>query len=483
MSPKELLWADSEGYQRRLEKSGVALIAIQRILDTQPHLVRGAAEFLRLYKWVASLDPAHFTQVWRDPGAYFWVRRAVHFLASLRGEPLGTAERDYLTDSGIDTPQHALEHHLCEFKRFALALAIVAGADLTFEEAYTTSLPMALPGTPYVLVGEGNATISGFTQGAIQLDDPSRALAISNAGGTSDRGIHLELCPRLHCGDVNVYLNPATFRLPGLGIPREWSRSPLGFQFQHAALMSEALEAVRRFQPWTFSRLAAGLHTVALKPEDDTFVNVTISELPGTFVCTVPVDAYLLASSCIHEFHHNTLFALEEKGPFFETSEEDVIEGENHYSPWVETLRPLHGILHAVYVFQPVFRFWSAVIREGAFDGARLAFGRDQIARIPVQLEMGINQLRRHGNLTPFGREVVDALASEAQQLREESRALGASLSAPVIGTTRSGDLRPLIRGGHQVTVRESLLEHLEASDINGECGEEKAQLVAGVNL
>src|SRR5262249_33141799 len=118
MSPKDLLWADSEGYQRRLEKSGVALIAVQRVLEAQAHQIRGAEEFLRLYRWVARIDPSHFTQVWRDPGAYFWVRRAVHFLASLRGEPLGTAERDYLADTGIDNVRGALEHHLREFKRF-----------------------------------------------------------------------------------------------------------------------------------------------------------------------------------------------------------------------------------------------------------------------------------------------------------------------------------------------------------------------------
>ena len=96
------------------------------------------------------------------------------------------------------------------------------------------------------------------------------------------------------------------------------------------------------------------------------FVNVSASELPGAFVCTVPADLYVLAGSFIHEFHHNTLFGIEERGPFFDMSEEDVVEGENHYSPWVETLRPLHGILHAVYVFLPVFRYWSAALRDGS---------------------------------------------------------------------------------------------------------------------
>ena len=202
-----------------------------------------------------------------------------------------------------------------------------------------------------------------------------------------------------------------------------------------------------------------------------------MSELPGAFVATVPTDTFVLASSFIHEFHHNTLFAIEERGPFFANSEEDVVEGENHYSPWVQTLRPLHGILHAVYVFQPVFRFWAAALREGSPQDMRLGFAREQIARAPVQLQMGINQLRRHGALTPFGKEIVDALAAEAAEIKQESDALGAKLDTPVISLTTSGTLRPLTRDGRAVTVRESLLRHLEVSDINHECEAEKEQI------
>jgi HEXXH motif-containing protein len=482
MTPKELLWADSEGYQRRLEKSGIALIALQRALSSEPQIIDGVEEFLRLYQWVADADPNHFTQVWRDPSAYFWVRRAVHFLASCRGEPFGTADGEYCAEVGLDSPVKALEHHLREFKRFALALGVVSGAEISFSEPYEASLPMAIPGAPYLLSGASTTRIAGFSHGAIELLNPARELAISDAGSAAAEGVHLEVCPTIHCDDVRVFLQPAMFRVPGLGIPRDWTALPLSFQFKHATLVSEALAAIHRFQPMTFSHLVAGLHTIALKPDDATFINVTASELPGAFVCTVPADPYVLAGSFIHEFHHNTLFGIEEQGPFFEASEQDEIEGENHYSPWVETLRPLHGIMHAVYVFLPVFRFWSAALREGSLTEARLAFAREQIARIPVQLQMGINQLRRHGKLTPLGAAIVEALAAEAAEVREESCALGFTLKTPVIGVTKSGALRPLIRAGRQVTVGESLLEHLDASDVLGECAEEKALLADAVN-
>ena len=484
MSPRELLWADSEVYHRRLEKSGIALIAVARALSADRQLVPGIEEFLHLYEWVASVEPDHFTQVWRDPGAYFWIRRAVHFLASCRAEPLGTVEREYCAEVGIEknNSRAALAHHLGEFKPFALALGVVSGTNVTFSEPYEASLPLAIPGTRFVLVGDAHATIAGFSNGAIEVMNPRRRLAVSDAGNTESGGVRVEVCPVVKCDKVRVFLNPATFHIPGIGFPRGWTQLPLAFQFEHVGLVADALSAIRRFQPMTFSHLAAGLQTVALKPYDQILVNVTASELPGAFVCTVPTDQYVLASSFIHEFHHNTLFGIEEQGRFFEASDQDEIEGENHYSPWVETLRPLHGILHAVYVFLPVFRFWSAIARDGSLSEGRLAFAREQLAQIPAQLQIGVNQLRRHARFTPFGAMLMDALAVEAKEAQDEARAMGITLKTPVIGVTTSGALRPLIRNGRQVTVGETLLEHLEASDVLGECADEKALLASELN-
>jgi len=474
------LWADSEAHQRRLEKSAIALIAVRRNLSADRGLACGIDEFLRLYKVLADLEPQQFTPIWSDPGAYFWTRRTVHFLAAMRGEPLGTVERDYCAELGVSDVREALAHHLGEFKRFALAAGVIGEIDVSFSAPYEASLPLAIAGTPYVMLGEKHARISGVRGGAIEVLNPSRRLEAAAAKSASSHELRIEACPTVTLDEISVFLNPATFRWPGVGIAAGWTELLLAFQHEHAPLVADALAAVRRFQPSALSHFAAGLHTIGLKPHDADFVNVTASELPGAFACSVPTDTYLLGGSFIHEFHHNTLFALEEQhGAFLAAGEEDEIEGENHYSPWVATLRPLHGILHAVYVFIPVFRYWSAILRDGSSDTIRLAFAREQMARIPAQLRMGINQLRRFGNLTPFAREFIDALAAEAVDVQRESAALGTTLRTPVVGITTSGRLTPLLRGGREVTVRETLLEHFDASDIYRECAAEKAEIVA----
>src|SRR6185436_7302332 len=173
--------------------------------------------------------------------------------------------------------------------------------------------------------------------------------------------------------------------------------------------------------PPAFAQFAAVIRTLAVKPvREEDFGTLSNSELPGTFLCSVPSDPLVLAADFIHELHHNRLFAVEEAGPFFETAGEDAVEGELHYSPWRDAPRPLHGLLHAVYVYLPVLRFWRAAWDDGALDAARRDHVRDQLARIPFQVRIGTNQLRRAARFTPLGAALFDEMTREATRMTEE---------------------------------------------------------------
>jgi HEXXH motif-containing protein len=483
VNPTQLLWPGTEVYQRRFEKSGVALIAVRRALEADRIAIAGRDQFLKLYDWVSRVDPKAFTRVWSDPVAFFWVRRAVHFLAACRGEPMGTVERAYCAHFGVESPREALRIHLADFKRFIIALAVVARRDIVFDEPYEASLPLSIPGTEFVLLGDEPVSIRGVLDGALELTNPPRFLPLSESASRS--GVRIESCPVVAVGDARVLLNPALFNVPGIGFPIAWTTMPLELQSRYAPAATDALGVIRRFQPATFAHLESALHTIAFKPRDESFFNVSASELPGAFVCTVPpAEPYALASSFIHEFYHNTLFCIEEAGPFLETTEDDEIEGENHYSPWVDGLRPLHGIMHAVYVYLAVFRFWSAVLCDGSSEEGRLAYTREFIARIPVQLRMGINQLRRHARFTTFGLAIFEQMTREVDEIEVEARMLGADLKTAVIGIDAKGTFRPFLRSGESrpMSAGEMLLEHMEKSDVNCECAEEKALLVLALS-
>ena len=93
---------------------------------------------------------------------------------------------------------------------------------------------------------------------------------------------------------------------------------------------------------------------------------------------------------------------------------------------------------------------------------------------------MGINQLQRHAKFTAFGASIFQQMAREVEAIEAEARALGANLKTPVMGINASDVYRPFLREGdtRPMTVGEMLLDHLEKSDLRGECAEEKATLI-----
>src|SRR5271170_4933668 len=103
MEPAEILWSDSSCYAARFEKSAAALAAVGQALAGNPIAI--AVGFPLCFESISEADAEHFTALWNDPTAYFWVRRAVHFIAALNGTPMGRIESAYCADAGVEGPK------------------------------------------------------------------------------------------------------------------------------------------------------------------------------------------------------------------------------------------------------------------------------------------------------------------------------------------------------------------------------------------
>jgi len=473
------LWTDPELDHRRQEKSAHALIAVRRAVEEDAGL-EGAAEFLEFYATVAKADSADFTTLWQDPAAYHWVRRAVHLLAARRGAPPPAWESTYSTALGARDATQALALHLRQFAKFVLGLGIVAHQDVRFATPYETILPLSVPATPLTLIGDGRIGIHGLLDGAVEITDGGGRRRFFPGAASSSSGNYAQTCPVVTIGEACVMLKPHLFHLPGLALFGELNTQTLAFQERHTQVVAEALEILARLHPLSFSHLARSIRIIALKPaREHDFGTFSTSELPGAFICSAPSDPFALAADFIHELHHNRLFAIEESVPLFEPGAADPIEGDHYYSPWRDAPRPLHGLLHALYVYLPVFRFWSAALREGALGGALLGYARDQLARIPFQLRIGVNQLRRYARFTASASVLFEEMAREAAEIEEEAAALGATLDIGAVACRASGALRSVVdeRDGRVLSVGETLHQHLSKWDLHGQCAAEKALL------
>jgi HEXXH motif-containing protein len=215
------------------------------------------------------------------------------------------------------------------------------------------------------------------------------------------------------------------------------------------------------------------MRLLVLKPLDvGDYSNLTHSDLPGAAICSVAGDAWEMADTLIHELHHNRLFFIEEKiGPLFRDPTA-ALEAEGFYSPWRDDLRPLHGLLHGLYVYLPVSWFWLDVHRTGEVGASRRCYVVDRVLRIPRQLRLAVDVLRRHAELSEPGAALLAEMAREVDAVEAAVRALDLPASAPAIKLEPDGSLVPE-RGepsGRALTVAESVTAHIARHDLGGQC-------------
>ena len=172
-------------------------------------------------------------------------------------------------------------------------------------------------------------------------------------------------------------------------------------------------------------------------------------------------EPHELAAYVLHEHAHNLLFAIETVDPVL-AGEQGDYEGPPIYSPWRHDLRPMRGLVHAVFVHLPVCAFWLSVLRDPQTQELR-SYARDQLTRFLIQTDVGLDTIDRQASLTEYGTAIMSAVKREAARLR--ALALDEGLDADRPGLVCcNGGFQPELRAGHPVALRESLIAHAETA-------------------
>ncbi|RWF86260.1 cyclophane-forming radical SAM/SPASM peptide maturase YhhB [Mesorhizobium sp.] len=168
-------------------------------------------------------------------------------------------------------------------------------------------------------------------------------------------------------------------KLSALAVAREdsWLRKPFGdaiyFETEAAAaqarpVVEEALQIVEAWRPALAAEIRMACRAVQFVRDPlahpEKIVSFSDNTVPGALYVSVwqgdrLIDPYDLADSLIHEHRHQKLYLLERISPTVEPTEMRVV------SPWREDLRPPSGLLHAVFVFVELRRFWEFVRQDG----------------------------------------------------------------------------------------------------------------------
>jgi len=184
-------------------------------------------------------------------------------------------------------------------------------------------------------------------------------------------------------------------------------------------LVKAALEIVRGWRPALHMEMVRTCDAVQFVRDrtahPDKIISFSDDAVPGAIYVsaiqgTKVVDAYDMADSLIHEHRHQKLYLLERLAPTVQPGAAKVV------SPWREELRPPSGLLHAVFVFVELRRFWMFVRDAGPSDLNSRA--ENQVLVTDRRLQQAFETLRLCP-LTASGRALAETLEHAVEREAE----------------------------------------------------------------
>jgi uncharacterized protein len=221
-----------------------------------------------------------------------------------------------------------------------------------------------------------------------------------------------------------VLADPVEAEALKVGADDLWLRAPFGTAIEFEGpeviasampVVAEALEIIRAWRPALYEEISGICRAIQFvrdpSAHPEKIVSFSDNSVPGAlFVSVVQgdaiIDPYDLADSLVHEHRHQKLYLLERRFPMAEG-------GILVVSPWREDLRPPSGLLHAVFVFVELRRFWEHVRDHGPERLRRRAL--HQLADTERNLAEAFQTLRSCA-LTPAGEALANLLRGEAAQ-------------------------------------------------------------------
>ncbi|MDE0512200.1 MAG: HEXXH motif-containing putative peptide modification protein [Gammaproteobacteria bacterium] len=145
-----------------------------------------------------------------------------------------------------------------------------------------------------------------------------------------------------------------------------------------------------------------------LKADDDYDVSHSDPQVPFSIFISVPRrrrpnDALRVIESIVHEAMHLQLTLIERKLPLVDRS------ASTHFSPWKGAYRSPQGVLHALYVFRVIDKYFERLQTHSTLSVADASYLSDRRETISKQ----IDEIRTFGEcpaLTNLGSEVVWSL-------------------------------------------------------------------------
>ena len=168
--------------------------------------------------------------------------------------------------------------------------------------------------------------------------------------------------------------------------------------------LSKSLKLIKKYDKSIYAELSMLVNKVVpLEAISAAVPSSSNSTMLGIVFCTLIDDYLLLAEMLIHECSHNKLFLFQEVDTILDSSVHgDGWTNEKYYSPWRSDPRPLNGILHGIYVFSEVIKFWNYIIEtNGKKDYDHISYKRFFL--LVEQVRIALDILKQNASFTKVG--------------------------------------------------------------------------------
>jgi HEXXH motif-containing protein len=248
---------------------------------------------------------------------------------------------------------------------------------------------------------------------------PERALAVDSPSGPK----------RIALSDTGPY------RLQQDVAPPALTEAPEASVQRWAELVQHAMQVLARADPQGGQDVAACLRSLEPLPPAQPFRwrSATMADSMGGLAASEPVgtveaqpaEVAQFAAVLTHEVQHSKLSALLHMYTLHQPDAEA-----RFYAPWRDDPRPLRGMLHGVYAFTAVARFWRGYVLGGSAPKEHAALAAFEYALRRRQLQRALVQMVYDDGLTSLGRRVVEQLAETVESWGDEAVGNSASHEA-----------------------------------------------------
>jgi len=173
---------------------------------------------------------------------------------------------------------------------------------------------------------------------------------------------------------------------------RHYEKTGLIFSDEHPGNAILTALGLIRCVPSLYDTISLYLRSIHLlaAPSDDHDVSHSDPAVPfSIFVSVPPSDArsrLRLAESIVHECMHLQLSAIEKIVPLVADT------GVRHFSPWQQTMRPVSGLLHGLYVFVVIQSFLSLAARSNSLTSEERQFAISRCRRIANEVDQACSR-------------------------------------------------------------------------------------------